>query len=75
MTSYVCISLTKIALLNQVFTQNSSISSSTANVILNSIEVVFWLAVLVVTGMGVGRASGAAAALSALTLILAIALE
>ena len=50
-------------------------ASTKANAILNSVEVVFWLAVLVVTGMGVGRASGAAAALSALTLILAIALE
>ncbi|GAB7330169.1 hypothetical protein MBLNU13_g01842t1 [Cladosporium sp. NU13] len=50
-------------------------ASTKANAILNSVEVVFWLAVLVVTGMGVGRASGAAAALSALTLILAIVLE
>lgn len=50
-------------------------ASTKANAILNSVEVVFWLAVLVVTGMGVGGASGAAAALGALTLILAIALE
>jgi hypothetical protein len=50
-------------------------ASTKANAILNSVEIVFWLAVLVVTGMGVGRASGAAAALSALTLILAIVLE
>jgi hypothetical protein len=50
-------------------------ASTKANAILNSVEVVFWLAVLVVTGMGAGRASGAAAALSALTLILAIVLE
>ena len=50
-------------------------ASTKANAILNSVEIVFWLAVLVVTGMGIGRASGAAAALSALTLILAIALE
>ena len=50
-------------------------ASTKANAILNCLEVIFWLAVLVVTGMGVGKASGAAAALSALTLILAIILE
>jgi hypothetical protein len=50
-------------------------ASTKANAILNSVEVVFWLAVLVVTGMGIGRANGAASALSALTLILAIVLE
>jgi len=38
-------------------------------------EVVFWLAVLVVTGGTVGNASGAAAALSALVLVIAIGLE
>lgn len=50
-------------------------ASTKANAVLNCLEVVFWLAVLLVTGMGVGKASGAAAALSALTLILAIILE
>jgi ABC-type transport system involved in cytochrome c biogenesis permease component len=39
------------------------------------VEVVFWLAVLVVTGMGVGRASGAAAALSAFVVVIAVVLE
>jgi len=32
-------------------------ASTKANAILNSVEIVFWLAVLVVTGMGAGRAS------------------
>jgi hypothetical protein len=50
-------------------------ASTKANAVLNCLEIVFWLAVLVVTGMGVGRASGAAAALSALVLVVAIVLE
>lgn len=50
-------------------------ASTKANAVLNCLEIVFWLAVLVVTGMGVGRASGAAAALSALVLVSAIVLE
>lgn len=50
-------------------------ASTKANAILNNLEVVFWLAALVITGLGIGRASGAAAALSALVLIIAIALE
>ncbi|KAM0715310.1 hypothetical protein Q7P37_008808 [Cladosporium fusiforme] len=50
-------------------------ASTKANAILNSLEIVFWLAVLVVTGKTLGGAYGAAAALGALTLILAIILE
>jgi hypothetical protein len=50
-------------------------ASTKANAVLNCLEIVFWLAVLVVTGMGVGRASGAAAAVSALVLVVAIVLE
>ncbi|KAM0692819.1 hypothetical protein Q7P36_007375 [Cladosporium allicinum] len=50
-------------------------ASTKANAILNCLEVVFWLAVLVVTGGTVGSASGAAAALSALVLVIAIVLE
>jgi hypothetical protein len=50
-------------------------ASTKANAVLNCLEVVLWLAVLVVTGMGVGRASGAAAAVSALVLVVAIVLE
>lgn len=50
-------------------------ASTKANAILNCLEVVFWLAVLVVTGGTVGGASGAAAALSALVLVIAIGLE
>jgi hypothetical protein len=50
-------------------------ASTKANAILNCLEVVFWLAVLVVTRGTVGSASGAAAALSALVLVIAIVLE
>lgn len=50
-------------------------ASTKANAVLNCLEVVFWLAVLVVTGKTVGGTSGAAAALSALTLVMAIILE
>jgi hypothetical protein len=50
-------------------------ASTKANTILNCLEVVFWLAVLVVTGTTVGGSSGAAAALSALVLVIAIVLE
>jgi hypothetical protein len=50
-------------------------ASTKANAVLNCLEIVFWLAVLVVTGMGVGRASGAAVAVSALVLVTAIILE
>lgn len=50
-------------------------ASTKANAILNLLEIVFWLAVIVVTGIGLGRASGAAAAIGALTMILTIVLE
>jgi hypothetical protein len=50
-------------------------ASTKANAILNCLEVVFWLAVLVVTGGTVSGASGTAAALSALVLVIAIVLE
>jgi hypothetical protein len=50
-------------------------ASTKANAVLNCLEIVFWLVVLVVTGMGVGKASGAAAAVSALVLVVAIVLE
>lgn len=50
-------------------------ASTKANAILNCLEVVFWLAVLIVTGGTVGGASGSAAALSALVLVLVIVLE
>jgi hypothetical protein len=50
-------------------------ASTKANAVLNCLEIIFWLAVLVVTGMEIGRASGAAAAVSALTLVAAIFLE
>jgi hypothetical protein len=50
-------------------------ASTKANAILNCLEVVFWLAVLVVTGGTVSGASEAAAALSALVLVIAIVLE
>lgn len=50
-------------------------ASTKANAILNCLEVVFWLAVLVVTGGTLSGTSGAAAALSALVLIIAIVLE
>lgn len=50
-------------------------ASTKANAILNSLEVVFWLAVLVVTGKTLSGTKGAAAGLSAVVLVLAIALE
>lgn len=50
-------------------------ASTKANAVLNCLECVFWLAVLVVTGMSAGRDTGAAGALTALVLILAIVLE
>ena len=50
-------------------------ASTKANAILNCMEVVFWLAVLIVTGTTVGGGPGATAALSALVLIIAIVLE
>jgi hypothetical protein len=50
-------------------------ASTKANAILNCLEVVFWLTVLIVTGGTVGGASGAATALSALVLVIAIVLE
>lgn len=50
-------------------------ASTKANGILNALEVVFWLAVLVVTGKGLGRSSGSAAAVEAFILIMAIILE
>lgn len=49
-------------------------ASTKANAILNSMEVVFWLTVVIVTGGLVGRETGAATALSTLILLLALML-
>ncbi|KAI5369526.1 hypothetical protein Slin15195_G004020 [Septoria linicola] len=49
-------------------------ASSKANAILNSMEVVFWLTVVIVTGGLVGRETGAATALSTSILLLALTL-
>lgn len=50
-------------------------ASLKANAILNCLEVVFWWAVVVVSGMSLTGSFGAAAAMSALTMLLAIVLE
>ncbi|CAK1362491.1 uncharacterized protein RHO25_004006 [Cercospora beticola] len=46
-----------------------------ANMILDCLETVFWLAVIVVTAMGAGRGTGATKAIAVVTVLIAIVLE
>jgi hypothetical protein len=50
-------------------------ASTKANAVLNVLECVFWLSLLVVTGKSADRDTGAAEALTALVLVLAVVLE